>query len=230
MMKRDLKDIRGIIWDLDGTLYRYTDYFKESCNVAAARTALDLGLDMTYDAALDIARTSEQTYGNSFKGFEQYGIRYEDYHHGFHEKIDHLVLEKNQALFRALAEIRLPMVVLTNASRGWAMRTLDHLGMLPFFAHGENLIALEDSGFKSKAYHTEGFLLASTRLNLDPDKLLVVEDMDANLVVPKTMGMTTALVHHTGAHGPDRYPAHIDYVFDDTLDLINAILVSVQPL
>ncbi len=217
----DLSHIRGVIWDLDGTLYRYNHYFKEACNIACAKTVLELGLDMTYDDALILARQSEQEHGNSFKHFAAYGLKYEDYHHPFHEKIDHLVLEKNTELKNTLAQISRPMTVLTNASRDWALRTLGHLDMHEIFAD-KNVLALEDVSFKAKAYHTDGFDLALSRMGVAANDAMVVEDLPRNLVIPKKMGMTTALVHHDDR--PEKEDDHIDHAFDDTMDVIKLLL------
>lgn len=217
----DLSHIRGVIWDLDGTLYRYNHYFKEACNIACARTVLELGLDMTYDDALCLARQSEREHGNSFKFFAAHGIRYEDYHHPFHAKIDHLVLEKNEDLKNSLEKISMPMTVLTNASRDWALRTLGHLGMRNIFSD-ELILALEDVSFKAKAYHTDGFDLALSRMGIKADDAMVVEDLPRNLLIPKQMGMTTALVHHDDR--PEKEDAHVDHAFDDTIDVIKLLI------
>lgn len=216
----DLSHVRGVIWDLDGTLYRYNDYFKEACNVACAQTVRELGLDIAYEEALEIARASEREHGNSFKLFTNYGLRYEDYHHPFHEKIDHLVLEKNTDLKNTLERVRRPMTVLTNASREWALRTLSHLGLLSVFSD-EKVLALEDVSFKAKAYHTDGFDLALARMDVAAKDALMVEDLSRNLIVPKKMGMATALVHHDGA--PQAKEDHVDYMFKDTIDILKIL-------
>ena len=65
----DLSHIRGVVWDLDGTLYRYDALFKDACQLAAARTAIDLGIDMSFEEAVALAMESERLYGNSFRLF-----------------------------------------------------------------------------------------------------------------------------------------------------------------
>jgi putative hydrolase of the HAD superfamily len=211
-----LSHIRGIIWDLDGTLYRYNDHFIEACNVAAAQTVVEIGLNVSYNQALIIARNSQKQAGHSFKLFGDMGIQYSDYHHPFHDKIDHLVLTKNLELKSALGAVSLPMVVLTNASRDWAIRALSHLDLLPIFKE-LNIFSLEDVGFKPKAHHTDGFDLSLKHLGVLPKDAMIVEDLSRNLVVPKKMGITTVLVHHNN-EGINE--GHVDYVFEDTIDVI----------
>lgn len=211
--------IRGVIWDLDGTLYRYDRIFIHACNIAAARTAIDLGLEMDLATATALAARSYEETGSSFKLLAGHGIRYEDFHTPYHDAVDTTILEKNQEMRRALEKIASPMVILTNASRGWALKTLDHLDLRSLFGDG-HVLALEDVGFEAKSHGTRGFQIALDILCKRPEEVLMVEDLPRNLVRAKGMGMTTALVHH--GRKPDD-AVHIDHVFDDTLQLARAL-------
>lgn len=220
MTVKDLSHIRGIIWDLDGTLYRYEAVFIEACNIAAARTAIDLGLEMELDAAIALAGQSYLEHGSSFKFFAEHGIRYEDFHVPYHEAVDTTILAKNQEMKTALEEIPVPMIILTNASRDWAKRTLDHLEYGHIFRDG-NLLALEDVGFQAKAAGRKGFERALSSIGIDAGETLMVEDLARNLVHAKDMGMTTALVHHGKL--PDAGTEHVDHYFQDTLKLVRVL-------
>lgn len=220
-MSINFSHIRGVVWDLDGTLYRYNDFFIESCNIAAAQTVIEMGMDIDFDSAVKMARESEKNFGNSFKFFGDRGINYESYHHVFHEKIDHIIVAKNIDLKSSLSKLTLPMSVLTNASHDWAVRTLQHLDMLDLF-EDSRIIALEDVGFKAKAHHKDGFEIALSRINIKAQDALMVEDAARNLVIAKEMGMTTALVHHVG--NKDVKEKYIDYIFEDTIEVINNLL------
>ena len=215
MSKSGFSHIRGVIWDLDGTLYRYDDIFKQACNLAAARVAIDLGLDMAFDDAVAMATQSELLYGSSFRLFGERGIRYEDFHHPYHDCVDTTILQKNMEMRRALEALNIPMVILTNASRVWAKKTISHLEYDHIFAD-ENLLALEDVGFKAKASSMEGFEKALSVIGTAPENTLMVEDLARNLPMAKKMGMTTALVHH--GQIPDKVD-YIDAYFPDTLEL-----------
>lgn len=220
MRKPDLSHIRGIIWDLDGTLYRYDKIFIEACNLAAARTAIDLGLQMDLNRAVELAGRSYLEHGSSFKFFADHGIRYEDFHVPYHNTVDTTILAKNIEMKNALEALGLPMVILTNASRDWARRTVDHLEYGHLFGDGK-LLALEDVDFQSKAQGTKGFEKGLEILGVHASQTLMVEDLPKNLVHAKTMGMTTALVHHGKL--PDNGLDHIDAFFDDTLELVRVL-------
>lgn len=211
--------IRGVIWDLDGTLYRYDKIFLDACNLAAARTAIDLGLDMDLAAATALASRSYDETGSSFKLLAEHGIRYEDFHTPYHDAVDTTILEKNQEMRQTLEKIGAPMVILTNASRGWALKTLDHLDLRGVFGD-DHILALEDVGFEAKSHSTRGFQTALDILRKKPQEVLMVEDLPRNLVKAKGMGMTTALVHH--GRRPDDAP-YVDHFYADTLELARAL-------
>lgn len=218
-----LSHIRGVVWDLDGTLYRYTDNFLRACNVAAARTAIALGLEMEEEAAISMAAESERKFGNSFRLFAGRGIRYEDFHDPYHKAVDEAVLEKNHGMRRALDNVSLPMIVLTNASKDWARRTLIQLDLYHKFGDGF-ILGVEDAGFVSKSAGPTGFEKALSVIGVKGAEALMVEDLPANLVHAKGLGMTTALVHHANHdHAEDAAYGHIDHHFDDTIDLLRLL-------
>jgi putative hydrolase of the HAD superfamily len=215
-----LSGIRGIIWDLDGTLYRFDELFKHACNVAAARAACNVRPAMLYEETYARCVASEREHGFSLHWFHQETqIPYPDMHFVYHDAIDETVIQKNAEMAEALRGLHLPSVILTNASRGWVMRILAHLGMDDLFEPG-GIIALEDANFTPKGRGTAGFDLAIAKLGLSPSDILMVEDLPRNLMKAKEAGLKTALVHH--GQKPDD-GAYIDYLYDDTLELVRAL-------
>lgn len=217
-----LSHIEGIIWDLDGTLYRFSDAFEQACNIAAARTAEKLLPDLTFEDALKVAEESYNEWGFSGRHFvDRYGIHYPDYHFLYHDAIDETIIEKNDAMLAALQKLDLPSILVTHASRRWADRALTHLMMRDYFPH---IIALEDTDFDGKAYTTAPFIKALELLNLTPEKVLVIEDSARNLIKPKEMGMTTAYIDHgKSAISGD---SHIDFTFPDTLECLGMLMLA----
>lgn len=219
-MSADFSHVKGIIWDLDGTLYRYDDAFRHACNLASSKLAIQMGLDLTPEDALALATESENTYGSSFKLFGQRGLLYRDFHFPYHDAVDITILQKNAEMKRAMEALDLPMVILTNASKGWAQRTLKHIELDHLFEDG-NVIALEDVDFKAKAYHPNGFERGLEILGTNAAETMMVEDLARNLPIAKNMGMTTALVHH--GRKPDNAD-YIDVFFQTTLELVQTLL------
>ncbi|PZQ47056.1 MAG: hypothetical protein DI551_04040 [Micavibrio aeruginosavorus] len=220
-MSIDLSHIEGVIWDLDGTLYRYDHLFIEACNIACAHTAIELGAKLDFDSALALARKSFEDKGNSSHYFcEYHGIDYRDLHTPYHDRVDISIIAKNAEMIAALEAIDKPMVILTNASRNWVRRILEHTGMDHLFVD-QKIVALEDVDFKAKAHHKDGFQMGLSALHKKATQVLMVEDLPRNLPHAKEMGMTTALVHHGKI--PDDHAAHIDHSFQTTLELAHAL-------
>ncbi|MBN8520557.1 MAG: HAD hydrolase-like protein [Alphaproteobacteria bacterium] len=212
-MTPDLSHIRGIIWDLDGTLYRFDDLFIKACNVAAARAAQSLGVNITYEQAVALAVKSEAEQGYSLHGFiHEYGLTYAQLHAPFHQHIDEKLIQRNDDFVKALESLCLPHVLLTNASRDWANRALSHLGMKHLFLD-HHIIPMEDVNFTPKSRGKEGFEKALFCLSLSAKDVLIVEDLPRNLYIPHQMGMTTALVTHGGAMPLVDIP--VDLIVDD---------------
>ncbi len=217
----DASSVRGIIWDLDNTLYRFDTIFEEACNRAAAQTICKMVAGLTYDEAFSSAVESYAQHGYSGKSLiAQYNLEYRDYHFPYHESIDETILAHNDNMNRALGALGLPQVIVTNASRYWAEKVLTHLGMKKFFPD-THILPLEDSDFEAKAHSPCPFAMAQSIIGFLPQNILVVEDTVRNLSVPKSMGFQTALIHH--GHVPDERHEFIDEEYSDTLELLKTL-------
>lgn len=213
----ELNHIEGIIWDLDGTLYRFTELFKTACNHAAARAATTVRPEIDYNYAFDQCVLSEQQYGFSLYWFHQEtGMKYDDMHFVYHDSIDEKVIDANQEVADSLRGLATPFVLLTNSSRGWVGRILGRLGMDDIFTN-DTILALEDFNFQPKGRSTAGYLKAIEKLSLPPEKILLVEDLPRNLVMAKEAGLQTALVHH-GKIPESKGSA--DFLFHDALEVV----------
>lgn len=184
--------IEGIIWDLDNTLYRFTDQFRHHCNEVAAKLAMQMGLDMSEEEAFALAEKSESLYGYSIHYFvKDHGFSYRDMHGPYHELVDEAHIELIDGVRDCLVSLDKPQAILTNASRGWAYRALTHAGLRDLFPD-DKIIAVEDADFEAKSISDKGFNLAVEALGLSPDKILMVDDLARNLKISYEMGMQTA--------------------------------------
>lgn len=220
-MTLDLARIKGVIWDLDNTLYRFTDTFYRSCTLAAAEAAQELGINLSYEDTLKLAERSEEEYGYSMHGYvTDHGLTYASLHFPFHEKIDETVIEKIDGVPEALASLELPQVILTNASRDWAERTLKYIGADHLFP-GEKIIPMEDVGFEPKARSAKGFLKAQELLNLPVENIVMVDDLDRNLSIPNDLGMSTVYMHHDDPMTD--MPIYINEQYENVLEFIRVL-------
>lgn len=220
-MPFDPDKIEGIIWDLDNTLYRFTDEFKHHCNIAAAKTAQELGIKLSYDDSFKLAQKSELENGYSLHGYiTHHGFSYESMHIPYHDNIDETIIEIIEDVAPKLRHLDIPQTILTNASRGWAHRVLKKIGLEGFFDDAV-ITAVEDVGFKAKSESRAGFERALNTLNLVPEKVIMVDDLDRNLIIPHEMGIQTVYMHYEDPIGD--LPHYIDVQFENILEFIKTV-------
>lgn len=217
----DLKNVRGIIWDLDGTLYRFNEAFRLACNHAAAKAARTVDDTLVYEDALALAMKGETEQGFSLYWFVTHmGMKYEDLHFPFHKSLDEKIIEQNEKMGAALRTLDIPSVILTNASRDWVKRILVHLGMDDIF--GDSIIlALEDADFQPKSKGSTGFDKALKILKLPADQVILVDDLAKNLIKAKELGLMTALIHHGALE--ENVAAYADFTSPDTVEFIGRL-------
>lgn len=215
------RPITGALWDLDNTLYRLDHLMERAFNHAVARAALDLGVELDLDRAVELAHQSYRQHGFSGHDFVQvHGLNRLDLHHKFHEFIDESVIEKNHQTRDLFASSIRDHALITHGSRVWAMRVLGHLELQPWFPE-PRVFAYENYDFESKAKSRRPFELALSSINKNPSDVVMVEDTLENLRIPREMGMTTVYLHHGRAH--DDLPDFVDHAAQTAQDVLAAI-------
>lgn len=222
-MPADKVCIRGVVWDLDNTLYRFTDAFYQSCTQAAAQAAQELGIDLSYEDTLKLAERSEDEYGYSMHGYvTEHGLSYASLHFPFHQRIDETVINPIDGIAEAIENLKLPQVILTNASRCWANRVLKFIGIDHLFSKNK-IIPMEDVDFEPKARSPKGFKKALDILSLPAEDVVMVDDLDRNLTIAYKLGMKTAYINH--GDPIEFLPDFIDSQYEDVLSLIEDIKI-----
>lgn len=225
MSREKLAHVRGLILDLDNTLYHHGEEFNTACDIAAAHTVRSMGYPGSVEEAQRLAKESYQTHGSTFKVFADMGFSYDQFHGPYHDAVSLDCLEGDPQITEGLAALNMPMIILTNASRPWARRITKHINIGHIFGDGK-IICLEDVGV-AKSSGPDGFEKALSHLGLPPGQVLVVEDLARNLVHAKRLGMTTALVHNETV--PDEWKDSVDVVYDKTRRLLRDLPVLQVP-
>ena len=221
-MTKNLQNIKGIIWDLDDTLYSVTPALHQSMRESAARAVVKMGYDINYEDALALAIESQVTHRLTAKILvDKFGIEKRDLHLPFHAEMDHTVTQACPDLPLAFASNpQIKHVLMTHASREWAMRMLPHLGIADYF-EPEAVLGLEDLDFNHK--HESDYVTKACLeiLGTKPEETAFAEDRDWNLTFPHKMGLVTVLIDHPSqAVGTI---AHVDYRFPRAADFLNTI-------
>jgi len=211
-----LNHIETWIFDLDNTLYpascklfdqiavRMTDYMVAQMNISASE-------------ATKLRHGYFNKYGTTLRGlmlehnFEPHGFL--DYVH----EIDYSPVLHHPALGGAIAALPGRKLVFTAGTRPHAMNVLARLGCADVF---EDIFDITDCHFipKPDARPYEIFL---KRHEVAPERAIFFEDIQDNLIVPRSLGMTTVLV---GSHDAALLPAHVDYVTDDLAEFLLGVL------
>lgn len=220
-MAVDTGKIKAVIWDLDNTLYRFSEAFRHQCNLAAAKAAQDMGIQLSYDDTLKLAQKSETEHGYSIHLYvTHHGFSYDSLHVPFHDNIDETTIELVEGVAQGLRDLNLPQAILTNASRGWAYRVLAHMDVRDLFPD-RMITAVEDVGFKTKSESREGFERALRALGLPAEQVVMVDDLDRNLIIPHEMGMQTVYMAYDDPIAD--LPHYMDAQFDNALGFITAL-------
>jgi len=193
-------DIRGLIFDMDLTLYRNEEYYASQIENQVILLAADLGMAVEdlkarldeWDAGF---RSSHQgrkpSFGNTLLGALGYpielsvqlrrrAIRPEDY----------LCEDPTLKLTLATLGLRYALVLVTNNPSDVAVRTLAVLGVGEFFPR---IIGLDEAGHSKP--HPAAFDLAYQALGLPPHQVVSIGDrVPVDLEVPLARGSGGILV------------------------------------
>lgn len=214
----------GILWDLDNTLYRLDDAIERAVNLAVAKAAIALGADIPVEEAMKKAHESWLTHRHSANYFmERYGLTLAAIHHETDRMLAGTLVQKCHETRDLFSQVNLAHALITHAARPWALRTLDHLELKPYFPDAQ-IFAYEDFDFESKARSRRSFEKALTAINHSAANVLMVEDTVENLRVPHEMGMTTIILHH--GQKKDEYPSYVDFTFTNAPELLGALVTA----
>jgi putative hydrolase of the HAD superfamily len=218
----DFSHIEGIIWDLDDTLYTVTPALKTSMRESRARAVVKMGYYISFEEALRLSEESQEKYRLTFKILsDMFDIQKTDLHIPFHAEMDHTVTTICPDLPSAFAaHPHMKHSLMTHASRDWAMRMLDHMGIADFF-DPKAVIGLEDIDFEHKHESDRATKTCLNLIGVDANKAAFTEDRDWNLTIPHEMGLTTILIDHPSQ--PIDLPTHVHHRFDNATHFMNSL-------
>lgn len=195
-MKNDLHTIRGILWDLDSTLYAPAEDVNHSFNCAVAQAAIECGVNISFEDAVRMAAESFDRHRHSAHVFiHEYNIPFVDMHHLTDRYLDHSLVRHCDLTERLFRTTQFDHALITHAARPWALNVLERIGLRPWFPD-HRVFAYENYAFESKARSRKPFEMALESINKNPRDSVMVEDTVDNLRIAHEMGMTTIFVHH----------------------------------
>ena len=174
-------------------------------------------------------------YGTTLRGLmTEHNVDPADFLDFVHD-IDHSVVKPDPALGAAILRLPGKKYIFTNGSRGHAEKVASRLG---FPAHFTDIFDIVDANLVPKP-ERETYDRFITRFGVQPERGVMLEDLTRNLIVPKSIGMTTVLVVPPGTRDAfedawefeGRDDDHIDFVTDDLARFLGQVadVISAAP-
>jgi putative hydrolase of the HAD superfamily len=226
---RDLRvfaDKEAWVFDLDNTLYpRSTNIFRQVDE--RIRLYVRRLLDVDEAEAEKIQKTFYKTHGTTLRGLMLNHNVDPDEFLEFVHNIDHSAVKPDPALGDAIKRLPGKKYIFTNGSRRHAEKVAERLG---FTDHFEDIFDIVAANLVPKP-ERETYERFVKRFGVEPERAAMFEDLTRNLVVPKSVGMTTVLVVPPGTrevfHGEWEYEGrdddHVDFVTDDLARFVEDI-------
>ncbi|NOZ33147.1 MAG: pyrimidine 5'-nucleotidase [Alphaproteobacteria bacterium] len=184
-----LNHINAWLFDLDNTLYPRTCTLFAQVDKLITRYVMDL-TGMEHNAARKLQKDHYQHHGTTLNGLMQsHGVDPEHYLAAVHD-IDYTSVEADPGLVAAIRALPGRKFIFTNADEPHAHAVLDRLGASDLF---EGILDVRGCGFVPKPHRTAYEIFVS-RFDVAPEKSVMLDDLEKNLLVPHEMGMSTVHV------------------------------------
>ncbi len=217
-----MKDnIKTIIWDLDNTLYKFSEFHVNEWHKGVVKYMHSQGVDLPMDKALKLCEKGWQDHRDSNHYFvKNYGIDADTAHVEMFKHLDHNMIIPCTETPELMEEMRNHHhVILTLAISDWAKRVLDHTGLMEFF-HPDFIFGAEHYNFEDKANSPRGILMALDKIGGNANEVMFVEDTLPNLKPAKDhAGVITTYLHHDRPIN-DNDMGHVDLTVRDTPELL----------
>ena len=234
-------NIEVIIWDLDGTKYRFHPNVHAMANrilweVIRRLLALHGEKPLSIGTINEISDQSYRSHGLSWLMFaDMFKIDREVL---FREFNDSMPLEsvastpcpRYRKQMHELKKAGIENIILTHGSKQWARKVLEKLDLSPEFPDG-NIFDISDLKWRLKHDGMFAYQELKKHYLYRPSQALIVEDSVKNLVGAKSMGMTTVLIDRGLSEQSQQHAlelGHVDYVFDSPQKFLDHFLKSMH--
>jgi putative hydrolase of the HAD superfamily len=206
----DVAHIDTWIFDLDNTLYRpNAKVFEQIDARMKAFISRELGVD--HDEAFAIQKRYFRDFGTTLRGLMNNHGTAPDAFLEFVHDIDHSVLDRDDALCRAMGELPGRKIVFTNGTISHAAGIMGRLGVTD---HVEAVFDIRAANYLPKP-NVQAYRALLERYQVDPARAAMFEDLHANLKPAAALGMVTVWVHPDPATAPAHEVDHCRYRTDD---------------
>ena len=184
---KELKNIKNILFDLDGVLYQ--DLEAVFGQVSKKMTKyISNKLNLSLEKAKELQTNYFHKYNTSLNGLMiHHDIKPEDFLKYVHD-IDLSFMKKDLVLRNELENLNIKKFIFTNGSKEHAKNITKHLGINDLF---DGLFDIVDAEFSPKPT-AKAFDLMIKKFEINPKETLYIEDIAKNLSIGKERGAITA--------------------------------------
>ena len=183
---KEFKNIKNIIFDCDGVLYKDLDaVFGQVSKKMGEYISRKLNVDLK--KAKDLQRNYFHQYNTSLNGLM---IHHKIDPHEFLEYVHDInldFLKKDTVLREELLKLDVKKFVYTNGSRGHVNNITKHLGIDDLF---DGIFDIVDGQFIPKP-QIEPFKVLIKKFDINPEETVFIEDIAKNLSVKKELNLKT---------------------------------------
>ena len=186
---RSLSHVTDWVFDLDNTLYPRTCNLFAQIDVRITQYVMDL-TRLDFAEARELQKTYYRDYGTTLNGLMQRHKVDPDHFLNTVHAIDYTPVEAHPDLVDAIRSLPGRKFILTNGDTGHARSVLRRLGGDELFEHVHDIRAMT---FVPKP-HREAYDGFFATHGIDPNRAVMFDDLEKNLVVPHEVGMSTVQV------------------------------------
>jgi putative hydrolase of the HAD superfamily len=210
--------IKSIIFDNDGTLYRMPRGFKERV-VGVMANYISLKLGMAPEAVLAERNrliTKHGVESTEFVFHLEYGLNIRDFLESTYLSLnfEELGIKRDEKLKNMLESQNMQKSILTNNPSRFARKLLRTIGIEGMFQH---VIGCGEMNFQLKP-RIEAFLQALQITGYDPKGTVFVDDVAEFHIQAKKLGMTTVLLANN-----NEKPPYVDHVIQEVYALADIL-------
>lgn len=225
---QDLSHVTDWVFDLDNTLYpRHCNLFSQ-IDIRITHYVMEV-TRFDFETARRLQKDYYRDYGTTMNGLMQaHGIDPDHFLSRVHA-IDYSPVAPDPALVDTIRALPGRKFILTNGDTGHARAVLARLGGTDLFEHVYDIRAMT---YVPKPHRQayDGFL---TQYGIAPERAVMFDDLEKNLVVPHEMGMATVQVMAGDDYENDQVESwelersagpHVHHVTQDLAGFLRTIL------
>ena len=187
--RSSLDHLTDWVFDLDNTLYPRECNLFAQIDVRITQYVMDVTA-LDFDSARTLQKTYYRDFGTTLNGLMQrHGIDPDHFLNTVHA-IDYSPVDAHPDLIDAIRALPGRKFILTNGDTSHARSVLSRLGGSELFEHVHDIRAMTFVPKPHRAAY-DGFF---AHYGIDPNRAIMFDDLEKNLVVPHEVGMATVQV------------------------------------